>query len=442
MYKTNKKVAVVGGGLAGCEAALKLAKNGVDVTLFEMRPGVNTPVHKTEALAELVCSNSLKSLKPNSAAGMLKHELEVLGSELIQSAFESQVDAGGALAVDRDAFASAVTRKVEAACEIKREEITDIAELRDFDAAIIATGPMTSEKFTSSLKTSYLNFYDAAAPIVEAATLNHEILFSQNRYEDNAGDYLNAPFEKAEYEAFITELLAAQRVVLKDFETKELFQACQPIEEIARKGKDAPRYGCLKPVGLTNPATGRRPWAAVQLRAENEEKTAYNLVGFQTNLTFPEQKRVFRMIPGLENAEFSRYGVMHKNLFLNAPAMLDSNLLCTEFSEKVKVPVYVAGQFSGTEGYCEAIRSGLHAAISVLLDTPPKLSRNTVFGALIDYATNPSTNDYQPMHVNFGILPPLEKHIKNKQERYEQYRLRAEASLAEYVSELKNRGVK
>ena len=449
MKNLKHKVAVVGAGLAGSEASLQLAKRGVNVTLFEMRPQTNTPVHKTSNFAELVCSNSLKSTKEASAAGMLKYELAVLGSELYQVALDTKVEAGGALAVDRDQFSKRATELIENNDFIKvaNVEVDNLASLASYDAVILATGPMTSEKFASvlgeTISEDFLHFYDAAAPIVMADSLNGDILFSQNRYEgreNDGGDYLNAPFSKGEYEDFISELVNAKRVVLKEFETRELFQACQPIEEVAKKGSDAPRFGALKPVGITNPRTGMRPWAVVQLRAENKDKTAFNLVGFQTNLTFSEQKRVFQMIPGLENAEFARYGVMHKNIFLNAPKLLDANLSCDLLTEKVGVPVFVAGQLSGTEGYVEAIRSGLHAAISVAFQlegiTAPKLPQETVFGSLVNYATSTETVDYQPMHVNFGIMKPLAERIKNKQKRYEAYALRGKAAIQKYALEL------
>ena len=318
---------------------MQLSRRGVRVVLYEMRPVRPTDVHKTDAFAELVCSNSLKSTKPDSAAGMLKAELAQLGSILYAAALRHAVPAGGALAVDREAFAGDVTAQIEAdpLIDAKREEVTDIHSIaKDAAAVVLATGPLTSDGLASSIAAfagDYLAFYDAAAPIVMADSLDHSILFRQSRYEDavddagnERGDYLNAPFTKEEYEAFIDELLAAGRVVQRDFESKELFQACQPIEEIARAGRDAPRFGPLKPVGLTDPRTGRRPWAALQLRAEDALGSSYNLVGFQTNLKFGEQERVFRMIPGLEHADFARFGVMHRNTFVDAPRVLDARL--------------------------------------------------------------------------------------------------------------------
>lgn len=452
IVNTPKLVTIIGAGLAGSEAALTLADLGFQVTLKEMRPKAKTPVHTTEFCGELVCSNSLKSTKPTSAAGMLKNELDRLGSHLYKIALETAVPAGGALAVDRDKFASSITAAINAhpAINLITEEVTDIlSATKDCDALIIAAGPMASDRLAESLASltgsESLAFFDAAAPIVMADSLNYDKLFQQSRYEDNEGDYINAPFTREEYELFIDELLNASRVIQKDFETKDLFQACQPIEEIARKGKDAPRFGPLKPVGLTDPKTGKRPWAALQLRAENSHKSAYNLVGFQTNLTFPEQKRVFSLIPGLENAEFARYGVMHRNTFVNAPALLDSHLRLSLKNSSQDTPIYLVGQIAGTEGYCEAIRSGLHGALAVAADLQgidlPQLPEETAFGALLAYATNPLTQDYQPMHVNFGIMKPLEKPLRQKAQRYEAYAERGNTALTHYQQSLSHLGL-
>ena len=446
----EKTVSIIGAGLAGSEAALQLAQRGFNVVLHEMRPDVQTDVHKTDSCAELVCSNSLKSTKPESAAGMLKAELTALGSQLIAVAGRNRVDAGGALAVDRDEFSADVTSLVKENpyIEYRVACVSDPLDtsLGDADATILATGPLTSDALAQWLvdKTGSDNlaFFDAAAPVVMADSLDMDVLFRQSRYEQDApGDYLNAPFDKESYDAFIAELIAADRVIKRDFETKDLFQACQPIEEIARKGADAPRFGTCKPVGLTDPATGRRPWAAVQLRAENAQGTAYNLVGFQTNLTFGEQKRVFRMIPGLRNAEFARYGVMHRNTFIQAPRLLDRDLRL----RGVDAPVYVAGQLSGTEGYCEAIASGLMCALFVFARLKgvqaPLLPVETAFGALLDYATDPATQDYQPMHVNFGILKPLDQHIRNKGMRYAAYAERGSRAMEGYVADIRAKGL-
>ena len=446
----DKFVNIIGAGLAGSEAALQLAQRGVHVRLFEMRPETETDVHRGGDCAELVCSNSLKSTKPESAAGMLKAELAALGSQLIAAAGRSRVDAGGALAVDRDEFSADVTSMVKENPYIEYRVmcVSDPLDacLGAADATILATGPLTSDALAQWLvdKTGSDNlaFFDAAAPVVMADSLDMDVLFRQSRYEQDApGDYLNAPFDKESYDAFIAQLVAADRVIKRDFETKDLFQACQPIEEIARKGADAPRFGTCKPVGLTDPATGRRPWAAVQLRAENAQGTAYNLVGFQTNLTFGEQKRVFRMIPGLQNAEFARYGVMHRNTFIQAPRLLDRDLRL----RGVDAPVYVAGQLSGTEGYCEAIASGLMCALFVYARLqgmqPPLLPMETAFGALLDYATDPATQDYQPMHVNFGILKPLDQHIRNKGMRYAAYAERGLRAMEGYVADIRAKGL-
>lgn len=447
------KVTIIGAGLAGSECALTLARRGISVRLIEMRPSKQTAVHKTGKFAELVCSNSLKSCKPMTAAGMLKNELALLDSPLYGIALGNRVAAGNALAVDRDGFASDVT---EAICEapnidVEVDEAMDIdALLETADAVVVATGPLTTGALAESLQDligePYLAFYDAVAPIVMADSLDRDIIFSQSRYEDGSGDYLNAPFSESEYKDFIGELVGAKRVISKDFESKDLFQACQPIEEIARKSEDAPRFGPMKPVGLSDPRTGRRPWAVIQLRAENRLATSYNLVGFQTNLTFSEQKRVFRMIPGFEKAEFARYGVMHRNTFLDAPNAINPDGSLKHCRTSDKPAIYIAGQLSGTEGYVEAIRSGAHAAISVEaylkgieVPMPPQ---TTSFGSLIDYATSPDTVNYQPMHVNFGIMPPLQERIRNKEKRYEEYALRGNKDFKRYLDDLKQLGLR
>ena len=449
----KKNVTVIGGGLAGSEAALSLAARGIAVRLVEMRPATPTAVHHTDGLAELVCSNSLKSTKPDSAAGMLKTELARLGSPLFAAARRHRVAAGGALAVDRAAFSADVTAQVETAplIELVREEAADVAaEAARADAVVLATGPLTSEALSDSLAAlagaDHLAFYDAAAPVVMADSLDYGRLFRQSRYEEGAGDYLNAPFDRDEYEAFIDALLGARRVIDKAFGSKDLFQACQPIEEIARAGRDAPRFGTLKPVGLIDPRTRRRPWAALQLRAEDACGQSYNLVGFQTNLAFPEQERVFRMVPGLEHAEFARYGVMHRNTFIDAPRLLDDHgRLVTGATRRLPAPIYVAGQLAGTEGYAEAIRSGLHVALAVAADLRgtvlPALPRQTAYGALLSYATDPATVDYQPMHVNFGIMEPLDPPIRNKGARYHAYAERGATALEAYARALEEAGL-
>ena len=436
MGDSQRVVCILGAGLAGSEAALQLADRGIRVELVEMRPEVGTAVHKTGNAAELVCSNSLKSTNPDSAAGMLKAELSALGSHLIDAAMRNRVAAGGALAVDRDAFSGEVTARLCAhpCIEISRRLARSLdEEAVGVDALIVATGPLTEGDLAQSLceatGADNLAFFDAAAPVVMAESLDREKLFSQSRYEEGAGDYLNAPFSKEEYEAFAQELVGAERVIKREFESKDLFQACQPIEEIARTGIDAPRFGALKPVGLTDPRTGRRPWAALQLRAEDAHGESYNLVGFQTNLTWPEQRRVFRMIPGLEECEFFRYGVMHRNTFIDAPACLDET-----FALKGDRRIRFAGQITGTEGYTEAIATGLLAAFNTLADLRglalSPLPVTGALGSLMAYATDPATKDYQPMHVNFGIVPPLDHKGKlSKRDKYKLYAKRAAADL-------------
>lgn len=429
-------VTVVGGGLAGSECALQLAARGVPVRLFEMRPQTMSPAHSTGGFAELVCSNSLKSTRPDSAAGLLKAELRRMGSVLLSCADEAAVPAGGALAVDRDRFSALVGERIaaEPLIEVVREELTEIPE----GPVVIAAGPLCSPALSDRLLElvggEALSFFDAAAPIVDAATLDMDVLFRQSRYDEaGRGDYLNAPMDRDEYEAFIDDLVTAERVVQHDFDKGGLFQACQPAEEVARTGRDALRFGAMKPVGLTDPRTGRRPWAALQLRAENADGTAYNLVGFQTNLTFGEQKRIFRMIPGLEGAEFFRFGVMHRNTFLDSPHVLDRTFA---------VPgtrVRFAGQITGTEGYTEAIASGLLAALNTYADLtgaePVSLPATGALGSLVAYATDPATEGYQPMHVNFGLVPPLaDGRRRGKRERYAAYAERAERDLEAYLA--------
>lgn len=432
----DMRVTVVGGGLAGCECACQLADRGIPVTLHEMRPQTASPAHHTASLAELVCSNSFKSTRPDSAAGLLKEELSRMGSVLVSCARAAAVPAGGALAVDRARFSRLVEEQVAArpSIEVVRGEVRDVPE----GPCVIAAGPLCSpalsERLLALVGGDALSFFDAAAPIVDASTLDMDVLFTQSRYgEAGGGDYLNAPLDRDEYEAFIDALVGAERVVLRDFERRDLFQACQPAEEVARTGRDAIRFGAMKPVGLTDPRTGRRPWAAVQLRAENAERSAYNLVGFQTNLTFAEQRRVFRMIPGLGNAEFFRYGVMHRNTFVDSPRVLDATF---------RVPgtrVRLAGQITGTEGYTEAIASGLLAALNTVADLagadPVALPRTGALGSLVAYATDPATEGYQPMHANFGLVPPLsDGRRRSKRDRYAAYAERALADLDAYLA--------
>jgi methylenetetrahydrofolate--tRNA-(uracil-5-)-methyltransferase len=429
---TNEQVTVVGAGIAGTEAAWQLATHGVPVTLIEMRPGTTSPAHHTGDFAELVCSNSLKNEDSNTAAGLLKHELTSLGSVVLDAARATRVAAGSALAVDRARFSALLTERVSAhpLVTVVRAEATALPEGR----VILASGPLTSPGLEPVIAElvgeARLAFYDAAAPIIDALTIDRSIVFAASRYDKGEGaDYLNAPMDRTEYEVFHAALVSARRVTAKEFEQTDLFQACQPVEEVARTGADALRYGALKPVGLVDPRTGQRPWAVVQLRAENAALTAYNLVGFQTNLAFGEQERVFRLIPGLENADFMRHGVMHRNTFVDAPRLLDSTLAL-----RTKPRVRLAGQLTGTEGYAEAAASGLLAGLNTWADITgaPQLvlPDTTAFGSLIAYATNPDTAPYQPMHVNFGIVPPLAQRVRGKRDRYAAYSARAIADLA------------
>ncbi len=420
---TDKNAVVIGGGLAGVEAAKQLSKRGIKVTLYEMKPARFSPAHKSEKLAELVCSNSLKASRLGSAAGLLKAEMRLFGSVCLDAAEKAAVPAGGALAVDRDVFSELITQAIEADKNITliREEVTEIPSA---DVVIIAAGPLMSdalaEKVAEICGKSFLSFFDAAAPIVTAESIDMENAFTQSRY-DRGGedDYINCPLDKAQYEEFYEALINAQSAELHSFDKKkDVYEGCMPIEVLASRGKDAMRYGPLKPVGLVNPKTGHRPWANLQLRKENKDGTMYNLVGFQTNLKFPEQKRVFGMFPALKNAEFVRYGVMHRNTFLNSP-----NLLSYDFSLKKDKSIYFAGQITGVEGYMESASSGIlagyNAARYLLGEEPILLPKITMLGALSQYICDESVKNFQPMGAAFGIIEPLEEKIRDKKERYE-----------------------
>lgn len=411
-------VTVIGAGLAGCEAAYKLAQNGIRVKLYEMKPTVKSAAHKSDNFAELVCSNSLKASRINSAAGLLKWEMLQLGSLCVKTALTCSVPAGGALAVDRDIFSKKITDIIKSNenIEVINKVVTEIP---DDDYVIIATGPLTDGTLSESIKEllgeEYLNFFDAAAPIVTADSIDYDKVFTQSRYSNDDGDYINCPMNKQEYEDFHSELVNAQSVIVKDF---DVYEGCMPIEVLAKRGVDAIRFGPMKPVGLINPKTGHRPWAAVQLRKENSKGTMFNLVGFQTNLKFGEQKRVFSKIPGLSNAEFVRYGVMHRNSFINSPKLLDS-----DFSLRQKNNFYFAGQISGVEGYMESAMSGLVSAVGVLnkINGKPRLHfpEYTMIGALSNYISDETVKNFQPMGANFGVLPPLGVLIKDKKQRYQ-----------------------
>ncbi len=416
------KVKVLGAGLAGCEAAYKLATLGIEVDLYEMKPIKFSPAHKSENFAELVCSNSLKAQRLNSAAGLLKWEMEQLGSVCVKAAKQHSVPAGGALAVDRDLFSKAVTDAVRTHPLIN-VIIDEVAEIQPEEYTIIATGPLTEGKLFENIKSlcgeDYLNFFDAAAPIVTAESIDYSKVFSESRYGKGQGDdYINCPFNKAEYETFRDALLSAERAILHDADNPlRVYEGCMPIEILASRGNDAMRFGPMKPVGLKDPKTGHRPWAVVQLRKENSKGTMLNLVGFQTNLKFGEQKRVFSLIPGLENAEFLRYGVMHRNSFINSPKLLNS-----DFSMKNHPKISFAGQISGVEGYMESAGSGIVAAINMAAkingsDTVA-FPEFTMLGALSGYISDQTVKDFQPMGANFGVLPPLDVNIRDKQKRY------------------------
>ena len=425
-------VNVIGAGLAGCEAAWRIASEGIRVRLFEMKPERFTPAHKYGGFAELVCSNSLKAARLESAAGLLKYEMEMLGSLTVPCAKANSVEAGGALAVDRERFSDAVTEKITShpLIEVVPGEVTELPE----GMVIIATGPLTSGKMADIVKElcgDGLSFYDAAAPIVTAESLDREKVFFASRYDRGDADYVNCAMNKDEYLAFHSALISAEKVQLRDFETHpfSVYEGCMPIEELARRGVDTMRFGPMKPVGIDDPRTGRRPYAVVQLRRENSEGTLFNLVGFQTNLKFGEQKRVFSMIPGLENAEFMRYGVMHRNTFINSPELLNA-----DFSMRQRPDIYFAGQMTGVEGYMESAASGIISGISAarrIKGLPPLvLPRDTMTGALSAYISDPfNSGKFQPMGANMGILPDIGVRIKDKKERYGAYAQRAFASM-------------
>ena len=433
----NMHVTVLGAGLAGSEAALWLAGQGVDVDLYEQKPVHFSPAHKSEGFAELICSNSLKADRLDSAAGLMKAEMRALGSRLLPAADATRVAAGGALAVDRDQFSQQVTRLVEQEPRITvhRQEVTAIDPEQ---ITLVATGPLTEGALAQQINqltgNQHLSFYDAAAPIITAESLNMDRIFAASRYDRGDADYLNCPFNREEYEHFCTELQNAERAPLHDFDGElTVYEGCMPIEVMAQRGADTMRFGPLRPVGLRDPRTGHRPWANVQLRRENAQSSLYNLVGFQTNLKFGEQKRVFGLIPGLENAEFARYGVMHRNTFLNSPKLLGQDLALREYPN-----VFFAGQITGFEGYMESAGCALLAARGIMARltgrpyTPPPA--DTMLGALLRYVTT-ENKDFQPMGANMGILPPTEVHIRDKRERYMALAQRAMTSIKQWEAE-------
>jgi methylenetetrahydrofolate--tRNA-(uracil-5-)-methyltransferase len=446
------ELTIIGGGLAGCEAAWQAAERGVEVRLYEMRPHVHTGAHETADLAELVCSNSLGSNLPDRASGVLKNELRRLGSMLLDCAEASALPAGAALAVDRVGFARRATERVESHARIRviRAEAAEIPS----GPAIIASGPLTSERLSTSIAAlngeGHLFFFDAISPIVSAGTINMQVAFRASRYEKGTqeeGDYINCPLDKPQYEAFVTALASAERIELRAFEEAirtgvkagTFFEGCLPVEVIAERGVNSLAFGPMRPVGLDDPRTGRRPYAVVQLRQDNLAGDLYNLVGFQTNLKFPEQKRIFRMIPGLENADFVRYGQMHRNTFIASPKVLRPTL-----QHKSRDDLFFAGQITGVEGYMGNIATGLlagwNAARQLTGHAPLELPQTTMLGALCHYVTHADLRDFQPMKANFGILPPLENAEKlHKRDRARLNATRALTDLETYLSNHENR---
>ena len=428
-------VKIIGGGLAGCEAAWQLANAGIECTIYEMKPKKYTPAHHYKGLAELVCSNSLKASRHDSAAGLLKEEMELLGSLIVPCAKENAVEAGGALAVDREKFSDAVTRKISSHPLIHIEE-TEVEKIPDGDV-IIATGPLTADGLAESIREKcgdYLSFFDAAAPIVTFESLDMDKVFFASRYDRGEADYINCPMNREEYLEFYNALITAESAPLKEFDKRDfkVYEGCMPVEVLAKRGEDTMRFGPLKPVGLTDKRTGRRPYAVVQLRKENAEGTLYNLVGFQTNLKFGEQKRVFSKITGLENAEFVRYGVMHRNSFIDSPRLLEPT-----YALKSDGRIFFAGQITGVEGYIESAASGIMAGINMVRKIKGQqsliLPADTMTGALTAYISGGCSGDFQPMGCNMGILPELPERIKDKKLKDKAYADRAINSLKSVI---------
>ena len=413
------KVKVIGAGLAGCEAAWQLANRDIQVELYEMKPHKMSPAHHSPDFAELVCSNSLRGDRLENAVGLLKEELRRVGSLILQCAEATRVEAGGALAVDRNGFAAMVTEKIRNHPNITviDEEVTHVPE----GPVIIATGPLTSDAMSDAIgkyfgETGYLHFFDAAAPLVTADSIDMNLAWWQSRYDRGTPDYINCAMNKEQYDAFLEELIHAEEAEVHGFEDKNVFEGCMPVEVMGRRGYDTLRYGPLKPVGLTDPNTGKEPYAVVQLRQDNAAKTVFNLVGFQTHLKFGEQKRVFSMIPALRNAEFVRYGVMHQNTFLQSPKLLDQY-----YADRRNPLVAFAGQMTGVEGYVESTASGYLAAVAMAAKIQgreiPDFPKTTAIGALGLYISDSSIENFQPMNINFSIIAPLEKRIRKKAEK-------------------------
>ncbi len=433
------KVTVIGAGLAGCEAAWQLAKNGISVKLVEMKPAKKTPAHISDGFAELVCSNSLRSDELTNAVGLLKEELRRLGSLIMTCADETRVAAGGALAVDREGFSRSVTERIRA-CELIEVVSQEAAEIPEGNV-IISSGPLTSDALAQAIAekcgdAKFLNFYDAAAPIVTLESIDMENAFYASRYDKGTADYINCPMTKGEYQAFWQELISARQAVVHGFDDGGVFEGCMPVEVMARRGEDTLRFGPLKPVGLIDPRTGEENHAVVQLRRDNAEGTIYNMVGFQTHLAFPEQKRVFSMIPALKDAEFVRFGVMHRNTYLNSPKLLDRY-----YRLKSEPRIVFAGQITGVEGYVESCASGMLAALELAAALQGKpaadFSRQTAIGALALYISEETVANFQPMNVNFGIIEPLGKRVKGKRNKNSEISERALEEIDRYKAEEK-----
>ena len=423
----EKKVIIIGAGLAGSEAAWQLAKRGVKVDLYEMRPKKMTPAHKTENFAELVCSNSLRANNITNAVGLLKEEMRRLDSLIIKCADATQVPAGGALAVDRDKFSQMITETIKTHPNINviEEELLTIPK-GDYPV-IVATGPLTSDSLSKDIrnytKQDGLYFYDAAAPIIEKDSIDMEKVYLKSRYDKGEAAYLNCPMTKEEFTNFYNELITAETAPLKEFEKEIYFEGCMPFEEMAKRGEKTLLFGPMKPVGLEDPKTDKRPYAVVQLRQDNSEGTLYNIVGFQTHLKWGEQKRIINMIPGLENANVVRYGVMHRNTYLNSPQLLEKT-----YKLKEENNIYFAGQMTGVEGYVESAASGIVAALNALYNTENKeivFPTETMIGAMANYIVDNTSKNFQPMNANFGIIKPLPERIKDKKEKYERYAKRS-----------------
>ncbi|MCX7710679.1 MAG: methylenetetrahydrofolate--tRNA-(uracil(54)-C(5))-methyltransferase (FADH(2)-oxidizing) TrmFO [Clostridia bacterium] len=433
-----KHINVIGAGLAGCEAAWQIAKRGIQVKLYEMKPQKYSPAHHLDSFAELVCSNSLRSDQIENAVGLLKEEMRILDSLIMKCADETRVPAGGALAVDREKFSQRVTDVIS-----QQENVSIIHEERieipEGETTIVATGPLTSEAFSKHIGgmtgEGYLYFFDAAAPIVTFDSIDMSKAFKAARYDRGTDDYINCPMDAEQYEHFWNELVNAELAPVKDFEKEVLFEGCMPIESMAKRGKDTMRFGPLKPVGLTNPHTGKEPYAVVQLRQDNSEGTLFNIVGFQTHLKWPEQRRVFGLIPGLENAEFVRFGVMHRNTFINSPKLLEST-----YCMRSKPDVYFAGQITGVEGYIESASSGLvaglNAAMRILEKGEVRFPSTTAIGALSNYISDASVRNFQPMNVNFGLMEGLNMKIRDKRKKNYEISQRALGVIREIAEKL------